>query len=184
VSVKKRMQASKISDTSTWLAILFFTIGTAVPPGVVLAQEKGGCQRETISVLISPDDSWVALVQEDTCSDGYFVTTVTDTVQLARHDATDVIPLTRHADMPKHDNDVFALDEHGHPGNRPLTRWLSPSKLQITVPNKSLIGLQKNRYEGVDIVVKFEPDDPAERELWLKSLGLPTKPPASATTIR
>jgi hypothetical protein len=168
------MQMSKFGDTiaSTWLAILLFAIGAPVLPGTGLAQEKGGCQRETISALMSPDDTWVALVQEDICSDGYFVTTVTDTVQLSLRDAIDAIQLTWHPDKPKHENDIFALDEHGHPENRPLTRWLSPQKLQITVPNKSLIGLQKGTYEGIEIVIKFEPDDPAERERWLKSLGL------------
>jgi hypothetical protein len=171
------MQASaRQPRTSRWLAILFFTTGAAaVLPGAGVAQEKGGCQREAISVLMSPDDAWVALVQEDICSDGYFVTTVTDTVQLSPRGATDAVQLTSHSDKPKHENDIFALDEHGHPEMRPLTRWLSPQQLQITVPNKSLIGLQKSSYEGIEVVVKFEPDDPAERERWLKSLGLPTK---------
>lgn len=155
--------------------MIFFTLGTAILPRPGLAEEKANCQRETISVLISPDNSWVAAVQEDTCSDGYFVTTVTDKVELARLEATDVVRLNPHADKPRHENDVFALDEGGHPENRPLTRWLSTSKLQITVPNKSLIGLQKSNYEGVDILVQFEPDDPSERARWLKSLGLPTK---------
>lgn len=54
-------------------------------------------------------------------------------------------------------------------------RWLSMNKLQITVPNKSLIGLQKSSYDGVDIMIKFEPDAPDERKQWLNSLGLPTK---------
>jgi hypothetical protein len=124
---------------------------------------------------MSPDDVWVALVQEYTCTDGYFVTTVTDTVQLTRRDATDAIQLGRHADESKHENDVLTLDEHGHPENRPLTRWLSAHKLQITVPNKSLIGLQKNYYQEIEIVIKYEPDDPAGREQWLRSLGLAPK---------
>jgi hypothetical protein len=171
------MQVPKVGQTtaSCCLTILFFTTGAAMLGGTALAQEKGGCQRETISVLMSPDDTWVALVQEDTCSDGYFVTTVTDTVQLARRDTTDTVQLTRHADVPKHENDVFALDEHGRPENRPLARWLSPQELQVMIPNKSLIGLQKNSYESIEIVIKYEPDDPAERERWLKSLGLSSK---------
>jgi len=160
---------------SRWLALFFFTTGAALLPGTAQAQEKGGCQRRTISVLMSPDDAWVALVQEDMCSDGYFVTTLTDTVQLARCDTTAAVQLTWHPDKPKHENDVFALDEHGQPENRPLTRWLSAQKLQITVPNKSLIGFQKSNYERIEIVIKYEPDDPAERERWLKSLGLSPK---------
>lgn len=143
--------------------------------GTALALDKPGCERQAISMLISPDDMWVALVHEDVCSDGAFVTTVTDTVQLARRDAIDAIKLATHADVPKHENDVFAVDVYGYSQLRPLTRWLSLKKLQVTVPNKSLIGLQKPSYEGIEIVVKFEPDDPAGREQWLKSFGLPTK---------
>jgi hypothetical protein len=160
---------------SRWLALLFFTISVALLPGAAQAQEKGGCQRRTISALMSPDDAWVAFVQEDMCSDGYFVTTITDTVQLVCCDAAGAVQLTWHPDKPRHENDVFALDEHGQPENRPLTRWLSPQKLQITVPNKSLIGFQKSSYEGIEIVIKYEPDDPVERERWLKSLGLSPK---------
>jgi hypothetical protein len=122
------------------------------------------CERETISTLMSPDDSWVAVVQEITCSNQAFgMTSVTDGVQLVRR-----------GDELKESNDVFGVDRGGWK-ERPLTRWLSPSKLQITVLNKSLIGLQKSSYDGVDIVVKFEPDDPVERERWLKSRGLPPK---------
>lgn len=136
-------------------ALIFFTVGTAILPRPGLAEEKASCQRETVS-------------------DGYFVTTVTDTVELARREAMDV-RLNPHADKSKHEIDVFAFDEGGHPESRPLTHWLSTSKLQIIIPNKSLIGLQKSNYEGVDMLVKFEPDDSSERAQWLKALGLPTK---------
>jgi len=156
----------------TTITALFVLVGAAMLSGAGLAQDKRSCQGETISALKSPDDQWLALVQEDVCSDGYFVTTVTDTVQLVHSDATDAVQFSQHPGTPNHENDVFALDEHGNPVNRPLTRWLSPATLQITVPNKSLIGLQKGSYEGIDIVVRFEPDDPAERQRWLRSLGL------------
>jgi hypothetical protein len=76
------------------------------------------------------------------------------------------------AEEPKHENDVFALDENGRPENRPITRWLSSQKLQITIPNLSLVGLQKRSYQGVEIIVKYEPDDPAARDQWLMGLGL------------
>ena len=148
-----------------WLMALLFSTGGIVLAGAALAEEKAECERETISMLLSPDDAWVALVQEDVCSGGGFATTgVTDTVQLIRR-----------SEEPKHENDIFALEEHGNPLNRPVTRWLSPQKLQITVPNKSLIGLKKESYEGIDVVIKYEPDNPEEREQFLKGLGLAPK---------
>lgn len=135
-----------------------------VATGVTLTTVATACERETISTLLSPDDSWIVIVQQVTCSNEAFgMTGVTDNVQIIRR-----------GDEPKTGNDFFVVD-HGSPKDRPLTRWLSSQKLQITVPNKSLIGRQRISFEGVDVVIKFEPDDPAERERWLKSLGLPTK---------
>jgi hypothetical protein len=131
-----------------WLRIVSIAIVVHLLTGTALAQEGAGCERETVSALSSPDDDWVALVQEDICSDGAFVTTVTDTIQLARQDLTPPVQLSWHAEEPKHENDVFALDEHGRPENRPITQWLSPRKLQIAIPNLSLIGLKKPSYQG------------------------------------
>ena len=151
-----------IGSSYARLALLFVT-ACLTPTAGAMAE----CEHETISTLMSPDGSWVAVVLEVICSNQAFgMTNVTDGVQLVRR-----------GDEPKkssESNDVFIVDR-GSWEERPLTRWLSPSKLQITVPNKSLIGLQKNSYDGVDIVVKFEPDDPVERERWLKSRGLPPK---------
>jgi len=157
---------------STWPRIILVAAVAMALTETALAQEQAGCERETISVLVSPDNAWVALVQEDLCNDGGFVTTITDTIQLARRELTETVQLTRRAEEPKHENDVFAVDEHGRPENRPRTRWLSPQKLEITVPNLSLVGLKRSSYEGVEVVVKYEPDDPAARERWLRGLGL------------
>src|ERR1700681_703208 len=100
---------------SNWWTITLLTTGISVFVGAAQAQEKGGCQRQTISAMVSPDDEWVALVQEDTCSDGYFVTVVNDVVELVRRGTAGTVQLTRHPDVPKHESDIFALDEHGSP---------------------------------------------------------------------
>jgi hypothetical protein len=155
------MKLRFINIHGSWLII--FTIATSALAFSGSANGELRCDRKTISMLMSPDDSWIAFVQEDTCSGESFATTgITDIVQLARPGqkatATD---------------DVFAVVEHGNPLNRPLTQWLTPRKLQITVPNKSLIGLKKSQHEDIEIVVKYQPDDPAERQRFLKELGLP-----------
>ncbi len=69
-------------------------------------------------------------------------------------------------------NDVLVVDYYGHAENRPVLHWLSPRKLQITIPNISSIGLQRSSFQGVDIAVKYEPDDPPARERWLRERGL------------
>src|SRR5437763_4070816 len=137
----------------------------ACPLVVMLAgatKARAECQSEVISFQLSPDDAWAALVQEEMCTgDGPASVGVTDTVQIIAR-----------GQEPTHLNDVFAVEEHGRPENRPLIRWLAARKLQITVPNLSLIGLQKPQYSGVEISMKFEPDDPAARDRWLTDLGL------------
>jgi hypothetical protein len=154
------MKSRFIYSVNLWVISLVAAIPILSHGG--FADEKSECERKTISMLMSPDDSWIVLVHEDTCSGGDFATTgITDTVQLLRP-----------GEESKHQNDIFAVEEHGNPLNRPMTRWLGPQKLQITIPNRSLIGLKKRRYEDVEIVIKYDPDDPAERARFLKELGL------------
>ena len=43
-----------------------------------------------------------------------------------------------------------------------------PESCRYTIPNISGVGLQKSSYDGVDIVIKYEPDDAAAREKWRK----------------
>jgi hypothetical protein len=114
--------------------------------------------------MISPNDISVAYLDEGICSDGLFQTTIVDYVQVARRGVE-----------PTRENDVFATDVHGGLEDHPAVQWLSSQKLQITVPNKSLIGLQKGSYNGVDVAVTFDPDDPVARQQFLKSLGLQPK---------
>jgi hypothetical protein len=120
--------------------------------------QKGECQRETISRAISQDSFWIAYVYEDIRSDGYFTTVVADTVHLVR------------AHKHQLEGDVFTIDTGGDPTNRPILKWLSSRLLQIEVPNKSLIGLHKRRFDDVIIRVKFNPNDPAQRKRWLKEI--------------
>jgi len=127
------------------------------------AAPEAGCERQTVSLLVSPDDAWTALIYEDLCSHGPAFTTV----------ILDRVHLVRRGEESKEDSDVLVVDEGGHPENRPLTQWLSPQKLQITIPNKSLVSLRKRSYEGIEVVVKFNPDNPVERDRFLKERGLP-----------
>jgi hypothetical protein len=122
---------------------------------------KIGCDRMTVSMLLSPDNEWAAFVHQDICSDGFFVTVISNVVQIARR-----------GEVSAKENDVLALDTAGNPEDRPLTQWLSAEKLQITIPNKSLIGLRKEKFQNIQVVIKFIPDDPPERQRWLKELGL------------
>jgi hypothetical protein len=146
-----------------------------VANGVAMARGELECERQTISALVSPDNAWIALVQEGVCSDGGLVTISTDTVQLERRDLADTIYLAPRPDKAEHENDILVVDYYGHAENRPVTQWLSPSELQITIPNISGVGLHKSSYQGVDIILRYEPNDPAAREKWQNEHGLAPK---------
>jgi hypothetical protein len=55
---------------------------------------------------------------------------------------------------PEHGNDVLFVETDPHLDDRPQLQWTSPIKLQLTIPNKSLVGLHKGAHEGVEIVGK------------------------------
>lgn len=157
---------------SLFIQLIVLCVGGSLVPSTSNAAAE--CTNRVISTLLSPDDGWVAVVQETFCSnDAFAMSSTGDAVELVRPGVE--LPINiRPGVEPIKNNTVFGLDR-GSWEDRPLTQWLSPSKLQITVPNKSLISLQKSSFEGVEIVVRFDPDDPAERERWLKSLHPPTK---------
>jgi hypothetical protein len=139
-------------------------LSLAIGPIVTLidfTRQKAGCDSETKGMAISPDGFWVAFVQQEFRGDGAFVTTGDDYVQLVQRGI-----------VPTHDNDVFAVDDHGTEENRPRLLWMSPQKLQITLPNTSLTGLPKSSYQGIEIQVRFQPDDPVARERFLQCFGL------------
>ena len=125
------------------------------------AKQPLECDRKTISMMMSPDTTWVALLEEETCSgSGPATTGITDVVQVFRLG----VP-------PNGRNDVFAMAKH--PLMRPALQWLDSSTIQVTVPNISLIGLRKRNYEGISVVIKFDPNEPDARASFLKSLGMP-----------
>jgi hypothetical protein len=119
--------------------------------------DNAGCESETITKSKSPDGAWIAIVREDICSDGTFVTVVTDSVHLESHGVSQ-----------KRGGDVLTVDGGGD--FKPKVHWLKPTLLQILIPNKSLIGLKKDKINGVKIRVKFNPNDPEERKRWLKEI--------------
>ena|SRR5216683_741033 len=140
--------------------VLFAAAGLLLG-GVV--QAAGECQRTTVSALMSPDETWMAEVQEEVCSGPGFAVT----------GMTNIVVLMRRGEEPKRENDVFAF--YAGPNKGPLIEWLSSEKLQIIIPNKSLVGLKKSSYANIEIIIKFNPDDPPERERWLRELGLAPK---------
>jgi hypothetical protein len=124
---------------------MFFT--QALPPGCE--------QRKELASAVSPDGAWVASITDNICSDGLFVTTYTDEVELRRSDE----PM---APFPSRQG-VFALDNAGSPREPLAVTWLGPRSLEITIPNEAWIGRQETGFRGVTISYRYVPDDPLQR---------------------
>ena len=134
----------------------------AASPG----KEISGDERWAVGTFPSPDDAWMAVVGEHAYSgSGRADTSQFEAVQLVRY--------VRHQGNPLDPSYVFTMEPGGDPEDRLLLQWLGPRKLQITAPNKSFIQIKKSGYEDVEVVVKYERDDPAERARYLRARGLP-----------
>src|SRR5258705_11401525 len=166
----RRSEYSMNSKFLPFLAVLLPVMGFISLDGAATAQGDLPCERETIALSVSPDETWVALVQEGMCISGR-ITVSTNTVRLARRDSMNEMSLVSRPERPEYENDVLVVDYYGRPETRPLLHWLSPRKLQITIPNISGVGLQKGSYQDVE----HEPDDPVAREKWQKKRGLMPK---------
>jgi hypothetical protein len=68
---------------------------------------------------------------------------------------------------PTEDDIVYSADSYWREA-KPRGQWLSAEKLQITVPTTASIALFTSWHRGVEVVLKFDPDDPAERLRWLR----------------
>jgi hypothetical protein len=153
------------------VARILACLGPIMLGTISAAQSEVVCNRETVGMLISPDKKWVALVREEDCSDGGFVTFWTNAVQLVPREALDTLKLAPSPEGSKHEDDVLVV-QMSPSDPPPLLKWLSPRVLQITIPNISGIGLQKSSYHDVTVAIRFDPDDPVAREKWKKDHGL------------
>ena len=126
-------------------------------------EQSAECERSMLATSESPDGAWTAILEEHVCSTVMFGSTTVDAAVLLRQ-------AVHQQGTPQY---IFSVDTHSGPEMRPLVQWTASRALQITVPNKSLIGLRKRDYDGVKIVVLFNPDAPEERAQFLKGLGLP-----------
>jgi hypothetical protein len=166
VKSKSLMESSGASGLiCRWLMLL--GVGLLSPNGVAIAEVR--CERETISILVSPDYAWVALVKDGVCTQERSIVASRYTVRLTRTDSIGEIQLAPRHEEPEYENDILEVSDYGV--NRPIIQWLSSRKLQIALPNMSGVTVQKSSYQGVEIVVKYDSDDPAARAKWRRERG-------------
>ena len=156
----------RVDTTSFWSATLrlltyLVVVQLAFISGQAAAQRS--CTRTTIATLMSPYNSWAVTIEEEACSQLIYATTTID----------NIVRVARLGAIATLESDVLVVNVGGSWKARPLLEWIAPAKLQITLLNRSFIGLRKPKYEDVEIVLKFDLDDPADRAQFLKELGLP-----------
>jgi len=127
-----------------------------------------GCdERKMLSKAVSPDGAWVATVYNNICSDGGFVTMISDTVEITR-------PGEPAAPIPNA-GVVFGMDDHPFDVEKALSvKWIAERGLEITVPNDASAGTQDSTYADLTISYKYVPDDPVERGCLKQWRSLPT----------
>ncbi|MGH7152431.1 MAG: hypothetical protein ACREF3_00780 [Acetobacteraceae bacterium] len=74
---------------------------------------------------------------------------------------------------------ILSVDTDGVDAKRPRVAWIANNVLQITAANLSYVAIDRREYDGVRIVLRFDPDDPATRTAWLKWLHTPRGHPST-----
>jgi hypothetical protein len=162
--------------TTGCLAMIIVAAGLTVASGLVVSIliyamlmqfQAPGCEvRKELARAASPDGKWVASVYDSSWTDGGFVTTFTDTVEITRPDEK-VSPCPSAGT-------VFAMD--GVDADDPIVvTWTGPRNLEVTIPNKAEVDTQKTAFSDVRISYKYVPDDPVERACWAKWRALPSE---------
>jgi hypothetical protein len=128
-----------------------------------------GCdQRKALARATSPDGTWVASIYNNICSDGGFVITIDDTVEITRpNEDASPIPST---------GTVFGMDDHPLDVQTPLAvMWTGQRNLEVTIPNDAWAGKQESAFADVIISYKYVPDDPVERACLKQWRSLPSE---------
>jgi len=66
---------------------------------------------------------------------------------------------------------ILGIDTGGHDEQNPRIVWTAPNMLQVTVPNISFLKVPNLAFGDVRIDLRYDPDDPAARAAWRRSLG-------------
>jgi hypothetical protein len=119
------------------------------------ACKKQECTRTwTSDSSKSPDGKWIAEVHEDVCDAG-----------LGGSD--DITVVLRPASVSGAATVVLAPSGQWKDPKLVKPRWLGAQNLEVSVPNRTTFGTQLPRYDGAEVAVRFENDDPTDRTRWL-----------------
>ena len=143
------------ASTCTILILPFFVMEI-----LLFTNTDYGCKDTLLTETTSPNQIWKAQVIESLC-ESTFVTDITAGVHV------------KPVNGPGLDTDILGVDTGGNSRERPRIAWTAPNVLQVTVPNISYLKVLTREFDGVRIDLRYDPDDPAARAAWRKSLGEP-----------
>jgi hypothetical protein len=122
------------------------------------------CEHAIVARLPSPDGAWEARVDETACLYGMGVGYVVAEAHLVS---------TRD---PARFDVLLGVDTGGHGDERPRLAWTAPGVLQVTVLNRFYLKVLTRRFDGVRVDLRFDPDNPAAKDAWLREHNLPRDP--------
>jgi hypothetical protein len=103
----------------------------------------------------SPDGKWIAAVHQYVCDSG-----------LGASEEKDV-ELRLASDLESRKVIMSPRGQWTDPQKIKLN-WIGASILEVTVPNRTALDSNTLKHRGVEIRVRYEDDDPADRANWLK----------------
>jgi hypothetical protein len=120
---------------------------------------EGKCSHVVIDRFPSPDGYWVAVIDEYTCDVGSFSTIITDELHLVsiRYSLPDI--------------NLLGVDTNGNVSERPRVTWTAPNALQVTVPLEDYLRFRNRSVEGLQVDIRFDPDDPMVRTICREQAG-------------
>ena len=119
-------------------------------PACGWAAEQADCEHSGARLAESPDKRWVATVQEEVCDAGGVAA------------AGVVVDLAASADAT-HAQRIFSMAVRRARDEWPRVLWKSATRIELWVPNRAVIGMQKTEAQGIHIELKYCGDNPQER---------------------
>lgn len=138
------------SSRLMWFTALCLIVSDILSAAVAQTHEStlpSNCKETVWQAEYSLDNVWKATSSQVVCDLGL------------SSSASAVVKIGRGPDM-KLQATVLGMDLPSDPADEPRIQWISPTKLMITVAAGSMFASRVAEYQGIQIDVRYCPDDP------------------------
>lgn len=122
------------------------------------------CEKDIVARLPSLDGAWEAVLDQSTCLVGLGGASIVARVNLVS---------TRD---PARTAVLLGVDTGGHGDEWPRLVWTAPDVLQVTVYDHFYLKVLTREFGGVQVDLRYDPDDPADRAAWQREHGMSPEP--------